>query len=31
MARAIEVRGGAEADGNLLRIRPDRVVSWGLE
>jgi pyridoxamine 5'-phosphate oxidase family protein len=32
--RGIEVRGRAEAlDGDrpLIRIRPDRVVSWGLE
>jgi hypothetical protein len=26
----IEVRGRAGADGRLLRIHPDRVVSWGL-
>jgi hypothetical protein len=26
----IEVRGRAEADGRLLRIHRDRVVSWGL-
>jgi pyridoxamine 5'-phosphate oxidase family protein len=29
--RGVEVRGRAEAVGGVIRIHPDRVVSWGLE
>jgi pyridoxamine 5'-phosphate oxidase family protein len=29
--RGVEVRGRAETIGGVIRIHPDRVISWGLE
>lgn len=29
--RAVLVKGSAEARGDLIRIRPERIISWGIE
>lgn len=29
--RAVLVKGSAEAHGDLIRIRPERIISWGIE